>query len=89
MKPVRVGLLLTVTILVMAVAPLITAFYLLEDALRTSLNLGFNPQIVRMLDTSAEICASLPISTNRERRATGRSSTRSRRCARSTPSQSW
>ncbi len=54
MKPVRVGLLLTVTILVMAVAPLIAAFYLLEDALRTSLNLGFNPQIVRMLDTSAE-----------------------------------
>jgi hypothetical protein len=54
MKPVRVGLLLTVTILVMAVAPLIAAFYLLENALRTSLNLGFNPQIVRVLDTSAE-----------------------------------
>jgi signal transduction histidine kinase len=54
MKHDRVGLLLTVTILVMAVAPLITAFYLLEDALRTSLNLGFNPQIVRTLDDSSE-----------------------------------
>jgi signal transduction histidine kinase len=54
MKQARVGLLLTVTILVMAVAPLVTAFYLLENALRTSLNLGFNPQIVRTLDNSAD-----------------------------------
>jgi signal transduction histidine kinase len=54
MKDARVGLLLTVTILVMAVAPLITAFYLLENALRTSLNLGFNPQIVRSLDNASD-----------------------------------
>jgi signal transduction histidine kinase len=54
MKDVRVGLLLTVAITVMAVAPLLTAFYLLEDAVRTSLNLGFNSQVVRALDDSAE-----------------------------------
>jgi signal transduction histidine kinase len=54
MTNVRVGLLLAVTIFVMAVIPLLAAFYLLENALRTSLDLGFNPQIVRVLDTSAE-----------------------------------
>jgi signal transduction histidine kinase len=54
MQDVRVGLLLTVAILVMAVAPLLTAFYLLEDALRTSLNLGFNPQVVGALEQSSE-----------------------------------
>ena len=54
MKDVRVGLLLTVTIFVMAAVPLAAAFYLLQDALRTSLNLGFNPQIVRALDNSSE-----------------------------------
>jgi signal transduction histidine kinase len=42
-----------VTIFVMAVMPLVTAYYLLENSLRTSLNLGFNPQIVRTLDASA------------------------------------
>ena len=54
MKGSRVGLLLTVSIMVMAVVPLIAAFYLLQDALRTSLNLGFNPQIVRSLDNASE-----------------------------------
>src|SRR5688572_767427 len=54
MTNTRVGLLLTVTIFVMAVIPLLAAFYLLENALRTSLDLGFNPQIVRVLDSSAE-----------------------------------
>jgi signal transduction histidine kinase len=53
MKDVRVGLLLTVTIFVMAVIPLAAAFYLLQGALRTSLNLGFNPQIVRALDNAS------------------------------------
>jgi signal transduction histidine kinase len=53
MKDVRVGLLLTVTIFVMAAIPLAAAFYLLHDALRTSLNLGFNPQIVRTLDNAS------------------------------------
>jgi signal transduction histidine kinase len=54
MKDVRVGLLLTVAIMVMAAAPLFTAFYLLEDALRTSLNLGFNPQVVRALERTSD-----------------------------------
>ncbi len=54
MTNARVGLLLTVTIFVMAVIPLLAAFYLLENALRTSLDLGFNPHIVRVLDMSAE-----------------------------------
>jgi len=54
MKDARVGLLLAAAILVMAVAPMVTAFYLLEDSLRTSLNLGFNPQVVRALDHSSE-----------------------------------
>jgi signal transduction histidine kinase len=54
MTNTRVGLLLAVTIFVMAVIPMLAAFYLLENALRTSLDLGFNPQIVRVLDTSAE-----------------------------------
>jgi signal transduction histidine kinase len=54
MKDVRVGLLLTVAIMVMAAAPLFTAFYLLEDALRTSLNLGFNPQVVRALEHTSD-----------------------------------
>jgi signal transduction histidine kinase len=50
----RVGLMLTVSILVMAVLPLASAFYLLQGALRTSLDLGFNPQIVRGLERSSE-----------------------------------
>jgi len=50
----RVGLLLTVSILVMAAAPLVASLYLLDNALRTSLDLGFNPQVVRTLDASAE-----------------------------------
>jgi signal transduction histidine kinase len=54
MKDVRVGLLLAVAIMVMAAAPLFTAFYLLENALRTSLDLGFNPQVVRALDRTTE-----------------------------------
>jgi signal transduction histidine kinase len=54
MKDTRVGLLLAVAIMVMAAAPLFTAFYLLEDALRTSLNLGFNPQIVRALEQTSD-----------------------------------
>jgi signal transduction histidine kinase len=54
MKDVRVGLLLTFTIFVMAAMPLAAAFYLLQDALRTSLNLGFNPQIVHALESSSD-----------------------------------
>jgi signal transduction histidine kinase len=54
MKPVRVGWLLTVAIFVMAVIPLIAAFYLLQDALNTSLHLGFNAHIVRTLERSSD-----------------------------------
>jgi signal transduction histidine kinase len=54
MKGARVHLLLTLTILVMAVLPMLVSLYLLDDALRTSLNLGFSPRIVRALDGAAE-----------------------------------
>jgi signal transduction histidine kinase len=54
MRDAKVGLLLTVTIFVMAAVPLAAAFYLLQDALRTSLNLGFNPSIVRALENSSD-----------------------------------
>src|SRR5690606_29234280 len=49
---VRVPLLLT--ILVLSAAPLVAAFYLLDHTLGTSLKLGFNPQVLRVLDQSAE-----------------------------------
>ena len=54
MKDVRITLLLNITILVMTVTPLVVSFYLLDDALRTSLNLGFNPQVVRTLDNASQ-----------------------------------
>lgn len=49
---VRIPLLLT--ILVLSAAPLVAAFYLLDHTLGTSLKLGFNPQVLRVLDQSAE-----------------------------------
>jgi signal transduction histidine kinase len=54
MKETRVGLLLAGTIFVMAAIPLAAAFYLLQDTLRTSLNLGFNPQVVHVLEKSSD-----------------------------------
>ena len=54
MKQTRVGLLLTVAIFVMATIPLAAAFYLLQDSLRTSLNLGFNAQIARTLENASD-----------------------------------
>jgi nitrogen fixation/metabolism regulation signal transduction histidine kinase len=45
---------LTVSILVMAAAPLVASLYLIDNALRTSLDLGFNPQVVWALDASSE-----------------------------------
>lgn len=54
MKGARIGLLLAVSILVMAVTPLLASYYLLDAALRTSLDLGFNPQVERTLDAAAE-----------------------------------
>lgn len=54
MNAARVRLLLTITILVMAVTPMLVSLYLLDDALRTSLNLGFSPKIVSALDDASE-----------------------------------
>jgi len=54
MKDRRVKALLFLTILVMAVLPLAAAFYFLNHALGTSLDLGFNPSIVRVLEASSQ-----------------------------------
>lgn len=54
MKAGDIRIPLFLTILVMSAAPLFAAFYLLDQALNTSLNLGFNPQVVRVLDQSSE-----------------------------------
>lgn len=53
MNRARVGWLLFVTLLVMAAVPLLASFYLLEDTLRTSLRLGFNQDVVRVLEQSS------------------------------------
>jgi signal transduction histidine kinase len=44
---------LFLTILVMAVVPLCAAFYLLDRAVATSLDLGFNGSVIRALDDSS------------------------------------
>jgi len=48
----RIKLLLFQTILVVCALPMATAFYLVDDALQRSLNLGFNPEVVRSLNVS-------------------------------------
>jgi signal transduction histidine kinase len=50
----RVRALLLCTILVVTVLPLAAAFYFLDRALQTSLDLGFNRQVVGVLDTASE-----------------------------------
>jgi signal transduction histidine kinase len=50
----KIRSLLLCTILVTTGLPLLAAFYFLGDALERSLNLGFNPQIVRTLDAAAQ-----------------------------------
>jgi signal transduction histidine kinase len=50
----RIRLLLFLTIFVTCALPLGAAFYFMDDALQRSLNLGFNPQIVRALDIGAQ-----------------------------------
>lgn len=45
--------LLVLTVLVVAVLPLLAALYFLDHALQTSLDLGFNRHIVRVLDASS------------------------------------
>jgi signal transduction histidine kinase len=54
MKDADIRLQLFLTILIMSAAPLIAAFYLLDHSLDTSLNLGFNPQVVRVLDRASD-----------------------------------
>ncbi|HYM36741.1 MAG TPA: ATP-binding protein [Steroidobacteraceae bacterium] len=53
MRDSRVKALLFLTIFVMTVLPLAAAFYFLDGALQTSLDLGFNRQIVQMLDNES------------------------------------
>jgi signal transduction histidine kinase len=47
----KVGLMLVCTILITTLVPLTAAFYFVNRALQTSLNLGFNPQIVQALES--------------------------------------
>ena len=49
----KVGLMLVCAILINTLVPLAAAFYLLNRTLQTSLNLGFNPQIVQALESSS------------------------------------
>src|SRR5690349_4171195 len=53
MNRAKVGWLLFVALLVMAAAPLLASFYLLEDTLRTSLRLGFNAEVIQVLEQSS------------------------------------
>ena len=50
----RVKMLLFMTILVMTALPLAAAFYLLDHALETSLDLGFNPSVVQVLNAGSQ-----------------------------------
>lgn len=50
----KIKLLLFLTILIVCALPLAAAFYLVDDALQRSLNLGFNPQVVHSLDVGAQ-----------------------------------
>jgi len=50
----KIKLLLFLTILVVCALPLAAAFYLVDDALQRSLNLGFNPQVVHSMDIGAQ-----------------------------------
>jgi signal transduction histidine kinase len=54
MSDSRMKLLLFLAICVVCVVPIAAAFYLVDDSLQRSLNLGFNPQIVRSLDIGAK-----------------------------------
>lgn len=49
----RVAILLLLAILVATLAPLLAAFYFMDRALQTSLNLGFNAQITQALENES------------------------------------
>ncbi len=59
MKESNVKRLLLISVLVMTGVPLVASFYFLDAALQRSLDLGFNPQVERALDTSARNLKSL------------------------------
>ena len=50
----QMKLLLFSAIFIVAAVPIAAAFYLVDDALQRSLNLGFNPQVLRSLDVGAK-----------------------------------
>ena len=54
MSDSRMKLLLFLAMFIVCAVPIAAAFYLVDDALQRSLNLGFNPQIVRSLDFGAK-----------------------------------
>lgn len=49
----NIKLLLFLTVLVVSVLPMMAALYFLDRSLQTSLNLGFNPHITRVLEDSS------------------------------------
>lgn len=53
MKGNKVNVLLFLALLVMTVMPLTAAFYFLDTVLKASLDLGFNPDVVAVLDQGA------------------------------------
>jgi nitrogen-specific signal transduction histidine kinase len=53
-KSAQMKLYLFLTILVMAILPLLGSFYLLDDVLEGTLNLGLNPQMGKILDESQQ-----------------------------------
>lgn len=50
----NIKLLLFLTVLVVSMLPLLAAMYFLDRSLQTSLNLGFNPHISRVLEDSSQ-----------------------------------
>ena len=50
----KVKVQLAITLVVITLLPLLAAFYFLDSTLRTSLDLGFNPQIRRVLEADSE-----------------------------------
>jgi signal transduction histidine kinase len=50
----RVAVLLFLAIVVATLAPLVASFYFMDRALQTSLNLGFNPQVMQALEDESQ-----------------------------------
>jgi signal transduction histidine kinase len=54
MTQLKINALLLIALLVMTACPMFAAFYFVDNALTTSLNLGFNAQIVDSLEVNAQ-----------------------------------